>query len=474
MAIRPSRRQFLALAGALAGGAALPVPAVAAAPDPWALADRIVRETRRPRFPARYFDVTDYGAVGDGAADCTAAFRSAIQDCAARGGGHVVVPAGRFLTGPLHLKSRVDLHLESGATIAFDTDPAAYLPAVYTRDGGIECMNYSPFVYAHGEHDIAVTGDGTLDGQADDGHWWPWAGKTEFGWQPGDPTGDADAAALEQMATDGVPVAQRVFGAGHYLRPQFLQPYGCDRVLISGVTTTNTPNWQLNPVLCTNVTIENTTADSLGPNNDGCDPECCDHVVIDGVTFNTGDDCIAVKAGKDADGRRIDVPCQNIVIRGCDFRAGHGAVTIGSEMTGGVRNLFASDCRSESLSLNDFLRLKTNSERGGFIEEVHLRDVGADQLNDAGVSIDFYYGDGPGHGYNPSVTGIHVERLHVGTTRYPVYLAGYPDDPIGAVSLADCVFNTASATSIATDVAGLTFDDVYVNGAPATPPTDAS
>ena len=484
----PSRRQFLGWSGAAAGGAVVlggvPSRAVAAAADrpalavrasgvpadPWAMADRIVAETVRPRFPDRHFDITDYGAVGDGEHDCSQAFAAAIAGCATRGGGHVVVPPGRFLTGAIHLLSRVDLHVMAGGTIAFRTDQDAYLPVVYTRDGGIECMNYSPFVYAYGQHDIAVTGEGTLDGQASDQYWWPWTGNSSYGWVPGDPTGAADATLLAQMAADGVPVSQRVFGAGHYLRPQFIQPYRCQNVLISGITTTNTPNWQMNPVLCTNVTVENVTASSLGPNNDGCDPECCDYVVITGCTFNAGDDCIAVKAGKDADGRRVNVPCQNIVIQNCEFLAGHGMVTIGSEMTGGVRYLFARDSRVDSLTLSDGLRLKTNSQRGGFIEYVYVKNIKAETLTDAGVSVNFYYGSGPGYGYNPVVHDIHVDRLWVGTTVYPVYLVGYSDDPVETVTLRDCIFDTATRSSVAQHVGDLTFSDVYVNNIQATPP----
>ena len=474
----PSRRQFLALGGLVAGGLALgalrPVRALGetslAGTDPWALADQIVYTTVRPQFPARYFDVTDYGAVGDGQFDCTDAFRAAIEACANSSGGHVIVPPGRYLSGAIHLLSRVDLHLQAGATIAFSTDPAAFMPVVLTRVGGIECMNYSPAIYAYQQHDIAITGEGTLDGQADNQHWWPWAAKTEFGWQPGQPNGNADGDLLIQMANQGVPVSERVFGTGHYVRPSFVQPYQCQNVLISGITTTNTPNWQLHPVLCKNVTIEHVTTNSLGPNNDGCDPESCDHVVIDNVTFNTGDDCIAIKAGKDVDGRRVNVPCQNIVVQNTEFLQGHGALTIGSEMSGGVRNVFVRDCRSDSLALNQFLRLKTNSARGGFIEEVYLRNVKAERLGDAGVSIDFYYGGGPGQGFNPTVRGIHVERMFVGTTVYPVYLSGYSDDHIGDVTLTDCLFEHASRSSSARNVDNLVFDNVYVNDVLATPP----
>jgi polygalacturonase len=480
MGIQPTRRRFLTTGGLLAAGVALtaagsPPAARAGSPRPdWREANRIVRSIRRPRIPDRRITLTSFGAVGDGTTDGTAAFAAAIAALARRGGGRLVVPPGRWLTGAIHLDNCIDLHVRAGATIVFRTDPAAYLPAVYTRDGGIECMNYSPFIYAHDKHDIAITGQGTLDGQASNQYWWPWAGKTQFGWQPGMPTGTADGTLLASLADQGVPVAERVFGDGHYLRPQFIQPYRCHNVLISGVPLHNTPNWQMNPVLCTNVTVENVTASSLGPNNDGCDPECCDRVLIAGCTFETGDDCIAVKSGKNADGRRVGVPSQNIVIQNCEFLAGHGAITIGSEMSGGVRNLFARNSHAESLNLNDCLRLKTNSARGGFIEQVHLKNVTVDRLADAGLLIDFSYGEGAGFGFDPVVRDITIENLSIGTTVYPIYAIGYPADHITGITVLDSTVESATQPSVVRNCDDVTFRNLYVNGSLATVPTAAA
>jgi polygalacturonase len=477
MGLQPTRRQFLSTSGLLAAGTVLaaatsrPSTVAPSGPGAWDEADRIVRSIRRPRIPDRQIDLTSFGAVGDGTTDCTAAFAAAIAALARRGGGRLVVPLGRWLTGAIHLDTHIDLHIEADATILFRTDPAAYLPVVYTRDGGIECMNYSPFIYAYGKHDIAITGQGTLDGQSSNQYWWPWAGKTQFGWTTGMPTGAADGAVLATMADQGLPVEQRVFGGGHYLRPQFIQPYRCRNVLISGITLHNTPNWQMNPVLCTNVIVENVTASSLGPNNDGCDPECCDHVVIRGCTFETGDDCIAVKAGKNADGRRVNRPSQNIVVQDCEFLAGHGAITIGSEMTGGVRNLYARNSRADSLNLNDCLRLKTNSARGGFIEQVHLKNIKVQKLADSGILIDFLYGEGAGYGFNPTVRDIHVEDLFIGTTVYPLYAIGYPDDHIVDITVTDSIVEHASHASVVRYCDEVTFDNLYVNGSLATVPT---
>lgn len=473
-----SRREALTLGGAAVLGTALLLSsgggsAFAAPPSatltPWAEADKIVKSIQRPRIPGRSVSLLDFGAVGDGATDCSAAFRNGIAALSGKGGGRLIVPAGTYLTGPIHLESRIDLHVEKGATILFTTDPAAYLPVVLTRFGGVECMSYSPFIYAYGKQDIAITGQGVIDGQASTTAWWPLTGKAEDGWLPGMPTSN-DGGALDAMAEAGVPVAERVFGDGFYMRPTLIQPYNCERVLISGVTTHRAPNWQLNPVLCTDVTIENVTASSHGPNNDGCDPESCNRVLITGCTFDTGDDCIAIKAGKNADGRRVNVPSQNIVIQNCEFFDGHGAITIGSEMSGGVRNVYARDNRCDSKNLNEGIRLKTNSMRGGFITDVHVRNMTIEQVGNSVLIVDFFYAEGAGHGFNPVVKNITLQDVRVGKATYPLYAVGYPDDIISGISYTNVLVDTASRAAVAKYTEDVTFSNVWVNGAKTEPP----
>ena len=400
----------------------------------WRQAGRILARVKSPRFPNRTFDITKYGAVNGGTTKCTDAIRKAIKACHAAGGGHVVVPAGTFLTGAIRLLSNVDLHLAKGATLAFSQDPNDYLPVVYTRWQGIELMNYSAFIYAFEQENVGVTGDGTLDGQADIDHWWPW--------KAGNPNQTADDNLSQKMADDGVPVSKRVFGAGHYLRPNFIQPYRCRNVVISGVTIVRSPMWEIHPVLSHNVTVQGVTVNSHGPNNDGCDPECCRDVVIEGCTFDTGDDCIAIKAGKNADGRRVNVPSEDIVIRNCTFADGHGGVTIGSEMTGGVRNIFAEDLQMSSPNLNNCLRLKTNSLRGGFIENVHMRNTTVGQVSAEAFLIDFFYGPDNGlGGFNPTVADITMSNVTVGAAKEAFYLVGYANDHIQGIALTNCVFS---------------------------------
>ncbi|SFW86929.1 Pectate lyase superfamily protein [Amycolatopsis australiensis] len=448
------RRTLLRL-GVTAGMA---VPLIGLTPAPTSTAATSSAATSaecRPRFPDKWFPVTHFGAVGDGRTDDTSAFRRAIEACHRAGGGHVLV-TGIHATGPIHLLSHVDLHLAAGSMLRFSTDPNDYLPVVYSRWQGIEFMNYSPLVYAHGQTDIAVTGSGVLDGQADATHWWDWKS-----------LGDAEFPQLEAQANGGVPVRGRVFGQGFHFRPPFMQPYRCDRVLIQGVTFTNSPFWHLNPVLCTNVTVDGVTVNSSGPNTDGCDPESCDGVLITGCSFNTGDDCIAIKAGRNADGRRVNVPCQNIVIAHSTFANGHGGVTIGSEMTGGVRNVHGHDLTMNSTGLASCHRIKTNSVRGGFVESVLLERVDVGAVGGPMLLIDFNYGEGDTGQYLPTVTDINLADWAVQSCKQGWQMAGYHRDPIGTVRLSDVEITAMSGANVATDVRNLRLRNVTIGGRPA-------
>jgi polygalacturonase len=459
-----TRRGFLRTATLAAAGGALSRGALASVvqrpSDPWAGVEAILGRIRAPVFPDRVFDVTQYGARPDGVADATAAFRAAIEACRAAGGGHVRVPPGRFLTGSIRLRSRVDLRVEEGATIAFSREPSAYLPVVFTRYEGVELMNYSPFIYAFGERDVAVTGSGTLDGQADEGHWWAWRG-----------TGPAARALqtpartrLVDFAARGVPVAQRVFGDGSYLRPNFIQPYRCQNVLVEGVTIVNSPMWEVHPVLCTNVTVRGVTIRSHGPNNDGCDPESCRDVLIERCSFDTGDDCIALKSGRNNDGRRLHTPIENVIIRDCEMRDGHGGVVIGSEISGGARNVFAERCRMSSPRLDRALRFKTNSVRGGVIERIAMRDVTVGEVAEAIVTADFYYEEGDTGAFTPVLRDVDVRNVTSAKSQYAFLLRGYTRSPISNVRVSDCTFEQVAKPDVLEGVKALTLSNVKVNG----------
>ncbi len=442
----------------------------ALAPDPWAKMNEILAAIQPPVFPDKTFDITAYGAKADGKTDCLPALKKAIEECNAAGGGKVLVPAGEYIVnGPIHLKSNVNLHIAEGATVKFSTDAKHYLPVVMTRWEAAECYNYSPLIYAYQQENIAITGTGTLDGQADNDHWWNWVDKEEYGWKPGMPSqaDDHSRPKLVDWNTREVPVAERILGEGSYLRPNFLQPYDCKNVLIDGVTIRNSPMWVVHPVLCENVTIQNVKVISHGPNSDGCDPESCKNVLIKNCYFDTGDDCIALKSGRNQDGRRINRPIENVVIQDCEMKDGHGGVVIGSEVSGGARNIFAEDCIMDSPNLDRALRVKTNKTRGGVIENLYFRNIKVGEVKEAVLRVNMRYmmlSDST-QMFMPTVQNIYVENVTSEKSKYGILIEGYnAENPVRNVFLKNCKFDGAEKGDKITHGTGLGFENYYLNG----------
>jgi polygalacturonase len=474
MAHRISRRQALSVGLTLAGlGAATPMlaqtafagengagtapaadPALAgplavpASDLPWPEAQAIVAATTLPSFPAATFDVTAFGAKGDGKTDNTTAFRNAIAACNAAGGGHVVVPSGTFVTGAVYLKSNVDLHLNSGSTLKFSGDATKY-PTVLTRYEGIECMNYSPMIYAYGEHNIALTGSGTLD-----------AGGTSS-WNKG-----SDRAYLETLISQGKTLPQQrvVPGSGHTMRSTFVEPYHCDTVLIQGVKLKNPMFWQLHPTLCTNVTVDSVTTDpsTAHSNTDGCDPECSDHVVIKNCTLGAHDDNIAIKSGRDADGRRVNVPTTNVVIFGCTMNGNWGAVTCGSEITGGVQNVYAYKL-SITGATKFALYVKSNTLRGGGAQNINLDSItGAPTRSFAYVTMTY---NGQTGSHPPAFGPFRVSNSSTTKTPQVFNVAGLSSDHVKGLTVTNCAFNgVANATDTISNTDNVSFTNVKING----------
>lgn len=347
----------------------------------------------------------------------------------------------------------MNLHVSEGATLLFSTDPAQYLPVVKTRYEGLEVYNYSPLIYANGCTDIAVTGTGTLDGQAGWDNWWGWFHLC-----------DEDFGKLRQQAAFGIPVAERVYGAGHHLRSSFIQPYECTNVLIEGVTIVRSPFWEVHPVLCRNVTVQDVVIDTQGPNNDGVDIESCRSVVIRGCTFDAGDDCIALKSGREADGLLVGVPTEDVVIEQCVMRVKYGAITLGSDLTGGIRNVFVRDCTIGGPSLYFGLYIKTNATRGGFAENIYLKDVTISNLLKEVVQCNFFRGEGDSGPLTPYVRNVELRGVTVQHARNALMLRGYRRSPIEDFRLIDCSFTVDSPSTVQHAV--LTFDNVTVNGRP--------
>ena len=431
----------------------------------WSAADKILTDLKSPVFPGNEYIITDFGAVNDGTTDCTDAFKKAIQKCYDEGGGKVVVPQGTYLTGAIHLLSNINLHLEEGATILFTTEKSKYLPVVFTRFEGMECMNYSPFIYAFEQENLALTGKGVLDGQGES--WWTWkgewSGSVETGGRQDIPHQISDNKLLTNMVAKNVPVEERIFGEGHYLRPNFIQFYRCKNILVDGPVLKNSPMWNIHPVLSKNIIIRNIEVRTLGPNNDGCNPESSKNILIEKCLFDTGDDCIAIKSGRNEDGRRINVPSENIIIRNCTMYEGHGGVVIGSEISGNVRNVFVENCIMNSKNLERALRIKSNSLRGGIVEDIFLRNIKVVQVSEATFKINLFYSKGRGEFY-PVIRNIYIEELHSYKSKYPIWIKADEEASVENIYLINCTFEEAEKDSYIKNAKNLVMKNVSING----------
>jgi polygalacturonase len=415
----------------------------------------IRKQIKAPTFPARDFIITNYGAKGDGKTLNTEAFKKAIAACAKSGGGRVVVPLGNFFTGSIHLKSNVNLHLADSAKIIFSVDTKHY-PIVFGRWEGMELMNYSALIYAYGQKNIAITGKGTLDGNATYNDWYDWNNV-----KPRKQVKARDL--LHVMNEKQIDPRKRIFGDGSFLRPNFIQLYKCDNILISDVKMINSPMWNVNPVLCENVTLKNMRIIAHGSNTDGINPESCKNVLISNCYFDTGDDCIAIKSGRDQDGRRIARPAENHIIENCEMKDGHGGVVIGSEISGGARNIFAINCIMDSPNLDRILRLKTSSSRGGTIENVFMKDIKVGAYADAAITCNMFY-EKPGE-FMPVIRNIWVENVDVEKGGdYGIFVNAYKESPVQNLRIINCNIRGVKTPMKIDYVTDLKLENVKING----------
>ncbi|QNN22729.1 glycoside hydrolase family 28 protein [Planctomycetales bacterium ZRK34] len=406
-------------------------------------------QLQRPKFADRTFNIRDYGAELGGEKMCTEAIAKAIDACAKAGGGRVLVPEGDWLTGPIHLQSNVNLHLADGAVVRFSQKFEDYLPVVLIQRGGVRCYNYSPLIYARDCENIAVTGEGdaTLDGQGK--VWWPWKKK-----QPG----------MKWLLSDEggkAPLEERVFGTPEQgVRPPFVQFYSCRNVLLEGFTITNTPSWTLHPVYCENVIVRRLNVLTYGAyNGDGIDPDSCRNMLIEYCYFDSGDDCVVLKAGRNHDAWAVGIPCENIVIRHCAMRHGHGAMTIGSEMSAGVRNVLAHD-----LIVNGTQRaiyVKTQPGRGGIVENIHVRDVDILGVGGQAIYLNTRYTSGNPDSRLPILRNIHINNVRCEKAKRAIKILGLSEQWIENVSFTDLKIHADKGVETRY-VRGLRFDRVKI------------
>ena len=463
--------------------------------SPWQQADSIVNAIRRTSFPDRVYNIADFGARAfrpDAPVQLAHdAINLAITVCNQEGGGTVVIPDSTYITGPITMLSNVNLHLSDNAVLKFSTTQSLYFPGVMTRWEGIDCYNARPLIYAYGAENIAITGKGLLDAQGSNDNWWAMVGTARFGWKPGmisqsGTDGDrtkGPRAKLLKWGEDCVPVHERVFTPEDGMRPQFVNFYRCHTVLIEDVTLRNSPFWVLHPLFCDDLIVRGVKIYNEGPNGDGCDPESCNRVLIENCVFHTGDDCIAIKSGRNKDGRKWNTPSQNIVVRKCRMEDGHGGVVVGSEISGGYRNLFVEDCVMDSPELERVIRIKTNSCRSGIIENIYVRNITVGRCKEAVLRINLNYEpkEQAERGHNPIVRNVNLENVTCQESQFGVVLNGLDDDcNIYDINLRNCTFDGVKPTKkFGGEVIGregkyrnIRFDNLRINGELISSPAD--
>lgn len=435
--------------------------------DKTTLYNEIIKKISLPAIPEREFSAGDFDIIPDNGEILTKKLQAAINYVSKQGGGRLSLPAGVYLTGALQLRSKVELCLKDPDTylrFVFQDLKTNY-PLVLSHWEGSPCYNYSPLIYAYDEEDIAVTGHGILDGGADPDHWWNWHHQVENAWSEDKPDLQfRDRSLLRCMNIKGVPVNERIFGDGHYLRPSFFQPYQCKRVLLKDVSFKNTPMWQSNPVMCKMVTIDHVTFDSHGPNNDGCDPESCIGVEIKNCLFNTGDDCISLKSGRDRDGQLAKMPCSHVLIEHNEFADGHGGIALGSEMSGGIHYVLADHNHFSSPHLTYGLRLKTNAKRGGKVTHIMLSNSTMEHVHGAAVHGTMLYEDGRNGNDLPEFQDIVIENLEAAGGDYGIFLEAFPEVPIRELKLQNIRIRDVKQEMRSMNWQDAVIDNVIING----------
>ncbi len=363
-------------------------------------------EVKAPAIPSRDVNLKDFGAVGDGQKLCTDAFAKAIDALSAKGGGRLVVPRGVWHTGPIVLKSNINLHLEKGAVILFAADETLY-PLVQTSFEGLETRRCQSPLSANGAENIAITGQGAIDGNGQ--YWRPlkkakvtesmWKKFVSSGgvlkradlWFPSEGYAKGDAGA-DMNVPKNMRSEDDWNSIKRFLRPVMVSLVNCKNVLLQGVIFQNSPAWNIHPLMCENIILDDVLVrnPAYAQNGDALDLESCKNALIVNSRFDAGDDGICIKSGKDADGRRRGRPCENVVVDGCTVFAGHGGFVVGSEMSGGVRNILVANC--QFLGTDVGLRFKSTRGRGGIVENIFVDGISMNDIKTDAITFNMYYG----------------------------------------------------------------------------------
>ena len=376
-----------------------------------------MEEILEVNFPDLNCNIKDYGAIGDGSTLNTDSIKKAIEDCSEKGGGTVLFPKGEWLTGAIHLKSNVAINIEKDSRIIFSTERKDYLPVVFTRYQGIELYNYSPPIYAKDCENIAIIGQGEIIGNGE--KWKEWSDNSDV---------NNERDKLYKMAIDNAPVEERIFGTEESgLRPSFIQFINCKNILLRGIKVENGPMWTIHPVYSENIIIDNINVSTYSGNTDGIAIDSSKNVIIKNSTLSTGDDVIVIKSGLEEDGWRVNKPSENILIENCKFFTGHGAIAIGSEMSGGVRNIFAHN--NTFTGTENGFRIKSTASRGGFIENIWIKDIVAENiLNDAVVfNLEYNSKLEKDTIKKPLIKNITIQNFQVNQAKRAIKIIGLPD-----------------------------------------------
>ncbi|MRX69427.1 Polygalacturonase [Flavobacterium resistens] len=426
---------------------------------PSAKVDSIVKSIQLPIIPSYQINILKLGAKGDSISNNKSVFDKAMALCRKNNGGTIVVPKGIYkINGPIHFVSNVNLKIEKGAKIKFSDNPKDYLPMVLTSWEGTMLYNYSPLIYAYECSNIAITGEGTIDGEGGN-IWKSFKSKEEAG-----------KNRSREMNHNNVALKDRKFGESCFLRPQMIQFFNCKNLLIENIRIENSPFWCLHLLKSQSITIRGINYKSLNYNNDGIDPEYSKNVLIENVTFNNGDDNIAVKAGRDHEGRaNTTTPSENIIIRNCNFKGLHGVV-IGSEMSAGVQNVFVENCKTIGY-LKRGIYLKTNADRGGFIKNIFVRNIQLDEVEDCIYITANYHGEGSG--FQSDISNVHFSDIVCNkASESGIVIQGFPNKKIRNISLKNIEIKSAKNALSNENAENVLMTDVFI-GKKASVPTAA-